>query len=157
MAVQFISGVNYFMPIFSFLFVWILVYAILAKTKVLGGNKGVDLTISILLAVFFIVNVSLVDFVKFSSAWFAIFLVCIFFILILLSFTQGNTEIISKAKWVGWVLVAALIIFFIISSSYVFTWTLNWAKIFDWFGTEWFGFVLLLIIAGVVAFVLAKK
>lgn len=154
MAVE-LEGLNYFMPVFSFLLVFVLIYALLAKTKVLGENKFVHLLISFILAVFFIVNVSLVDFVKFSSAWFVVFIVCVFLILVLIAFT-GNLEIIHN-KWIGGILILGLIVFFVISSAYTFNWAVNWDKIRDWFSTDWFGFVLLLIIAGIVSWVLAKK
>ncbi len=155
MAVD-LSGVNFFMPVFSFLFVFILVYAILAKIKIFGDNPAVHLFISFLFAIFFIVNTSLVDFVKFSSAWFVVFLICIFLMIVLVSFTHGNFDAIAK-PWVAWVLVGALIGFFIISSSFVFNWAVNWAKVWEWCNSDWFGFVLLLIIAAIVSWVLVKK
>jgi hypothetical protein len=151
-----LTAINYFMPIFSFLFVFILIYAILAKTRVLGENKFIHLFISLLLAVFFIINVSLVDFVKINASWVAVFIVSIFFILLIISFTHGKVDVIMN-KWVAWIILAALIIFFIISSSYVFSWSVNWTSVSNWFYTDWFGFVLLAVIAAVVAWVLYKK
>lgn len=150
-----LAGFNFFMQIFSFLFVFILVYAILAKTNLLG-NKFIHLFISFLFAIFFIVNVSLIDFVTFNAAWFAVFLVSLFFIMILVAFTQGKLDVIMN-KWVAWVLIAGLIIFFIISSSYIFSWSLNVGSIWGWFSTDWFGFVILLLIAGVVSWIISSK
>jgi len=63
----------------------------------------------------------------------------------------------GKGNWFAWVLLALLIGFFVISSSYVFNWALNWEVLEDWFDSDWFGMVLLLAIAGVVSAVLAKK
>jgi len=151
-----LSGLSYFMPVFSFLFFFFLVYALLAKTKILGENNFVHVLISLLLAVFFIVNVSLVDFVSFSSAWVVVFFVCLFFILILIGFTHGKVDVIMK-PFVAWILLIALIVFFIISSAYVFNWAVNWPVVWDWFYTDWFGLVLLLVIAGIVSWVLTKK
>ena len=98
----------------------------------------------------------MVDFVEFSSAWFVVFLVCIFLIVALIAFTHGNLDEIMK-PWVAWVLIVGLIVFFIISSSFAFNWAVNWERVWDWFYTDWFGFVLLLIVAAVVAWVLTKK
>ena len=151
-----LSALNYFLPVFSFLLVFVLVYALLAKTKILGENNFVHLLISFILAIFFIVNVSLVDFVSFSSAWMIVFFVCLFFILILIGFTHGKVDVIMK-PFVAWILLIALIVFFIISSAYVFNWAVNWSVVWDWFYTDWFGFVLLLVIAGVISWVLTKK
>jgi hypothetical protein len=155
MAAEISAGLGFFMPIFSFLLVFVIVYALLAKTQVLGENKFVHLLISFLLAIFFIVNVSLVEFVNFNSAWFAVFIVCIFFILLLISFTHGKIDFFQKA-WVAWILIAGLIVFFIISSAYVFAWSVNWDSVENWFSTDWFGFVLLLVIAAIVSAVLYK-
>ncbi len=150
-----LAGLSYFMPIISFLLVFIVVFALLAKTKVLGENAIIHIFISLLLSTMFIVNVSLVDFVNFSSAWFVVFFVTVFLALVLIAFTHGNLEAIMK-PWVAWVLLAAVIIFFIISSAYTFNWAVNWDALNNWFYSDWFGMVLLLVIAGIVSWVLAK-
>ena len=156
MATSPLAALNFFLPIFSFLLVFILVYAILAKTKILGESYGIHLLLSFILAVFFIVNVSLVDFVNFSSAWFVVFLICIFMIMLLIGFTHGKVDVIMN-KYVAWVLVAGLIVFFIVSSSYTFNWALNWTKVWNWFYTDWFSMILLFVIAGIAAWIIAKK
>jgi hypothetical protein len=150
-----LASVGYFMPIVSFLLVFIVIFALLAKTKVLGEQAIVHLFISFLLSIMFIVNVSLVDFVNFSSAWFAVFFVMTFLVLVLIAFTHGKLDVIMK-PWVAWVLLAFVIIFFIVSSAYTFNWAVNWSAISDWFYSDWFGMVLLLVIAAVVSWVLAK-
>lgn len=151
-----VEGLNFFMPIFAFLFIFVLVYALLLKTKVLGESKFVHLFIAFLMAIFFIVNASLVDFVRFNSSWFAVFLVSIFFILLMIGFTHGKTEVFQKA-WVAWVLIIGLIIFFIISSSYVFNWALNWNMVKNFFNSSWVSFIVLLIVALIASWIITKK
>ena len=151
-----LTGLSFFMPIVSFLLVFIVVYALLAKTEVLGENQFIHLFVSFLLAILFVVEVDLVNFVNFSSAWFVVFIVCVVLILALVGFTQGGLDFIQN-KWIAWVMVAVLIGFFIISSAFTFNWAVNWVMVWDWFYTDWFSLVLLLIIAGVVAWVVAKK
>jgi hypothetical protein len=150
-----IEGINLFMPIFSFLFVFILVFALLRKTNILGDNPWLNIFISFLMAIFFVVNASLVEFVKLNSAWFAVFLVSVFFILLLVSFTHGKIDFLQKG-WVGWILIGLLIVFFIISSSYVFNWALSFDYLSRVLDTRWVGFILLLIIAGIVSAILVK-
>ena len=156
MATASLNALNYFMPIFAFLFVFVLIYALLAKTKVLGENVLVHWIVSLMLAIFFVVNVSLVDFVKFSSAWIVVFFVIIFLILVMIAFTHGKVDVIMKPG-LAWVILALLVIFFIISASYTLNFALSWERVNNWFTTDWFGFVLLMVIAIVVAFVVAKK
>ncbi len=151
-----LSGLSYFLPIFSFLFVFILVYALLAKTKVLGENAFIHVFISLILAVFFVVNVSLVDFVQFSSAWFVVFFVVIFLILVMITFTHGKVDVVMN-KAVAWIILAVLIIFFIVSAAYTFNFAFTWDRFTQWAETDWFGFILLVIIAAIVAFIISKK
>jgi len=154
-----VAAISYFMPIFAFLLVFIVVYAILVKTKVLGESDAVLLFVSFILSSFFIVEASLVEFVQFSSAWFGVIIIGMFFLIVILAFIPGIDigKFFGKGNWFAWVLLALLIGFFVISSSYVFNWALNWEVLEDWFDSDWFGMVLLLAIAGVVSAVLAKK
>ena len=149
MAVD-ISGISYFLPIFSFLLVFIIVYAILKKTEVLGGDSGVALFVSLILASFFIVNAQMVEFVEFSASWFVVFLICILFILMFLAFVSKDyLKVFTENK--------GLAVAFIASASRVFQWAINWDATRAWFETDWFGMILLLVIAGIVAAVIAKK
>ncbi len=151
-----LSTIGYFMPIISFLFVFVLIYALLAKTKVLGDNSAVSLMLSLMLSAFFIFNASLVELVRMSSAWFVAFFVCIFLFVVLVSFTHGKLDKIMNPS-MAWVMLAVLIIIFVVSSSYVFNWAINWSTLRDWAHKDWFGFVLLLVMAAVVSKVLTKK
>ncbi len=148
-----ISAIGYFMPIFAFLLVFIVVYALLKKTEILGGSESIMLFVSFILSAFFIVEASLVEFVQFSSAWFSVGVIGFFFILVVLAFIPGIDigKFFGKGNWFAWVLLGLIVGFFIISSAYVFNWVVNWGMIRDWFDTEWVGMILLLVIAGVVS------
>jgi len=156
MAVADVSNLGYFLPIAAFLLVFIVVYAILKKTKVLGESDGVMLFISFILAIFFVVEASLVEFVSFSSSWFAVLVIGVFFIMMLVAFTPGEKplEMLTKGSWFAWVLIGLMVAIFIVSSSYVFNWAVNWDYVWE---SDWFGLVLLIIIAAVVSFVIKGK
>lgn len=51
-----VTGLEHFTSIFVFLFVWIVVYAVLLWTKVLGNNKFVHALIGLLLAIFVLIS-----------------------------------------------------------------------------------------------------
>ena len=148
-----VSAIGYFMPIFAFLLVFIVVYALLIKTKVLGESPAVLLFVSFILSSFFIVEASLVEFVQFSSAWFGTIVISLFFLIVILAFIPGIDlgAFFGKGNWFAWVLFVLLVGFFVISSAYVFNWVVNWGMIKSWFNTDWFGMVLLLVIAGIVS------
>ncbi len=153
-----ISSISYFLPIFSFLLVFVIVYAVLKKTGVLGDNNAVSLFISLILATFFIVNTEMVDFVQFSSSWFVVFIICLLFIMMFLGFMgKDSLKLIAENKGVAWAAFGILLILFVTSAASVFKWIIDWDKIQAWFYTDWFGMILLLIIAGIVAMVLGKK
>ncbi len=148
-----LSAIGYFTPIFAFLLVFIVIYALLTKTKVLGESESVKLFISFVLASFFIVQINLVEFVKFSSAWFGVIVVGLFFLLVVLAFLPGKAplDFLTKNNWFSFVMLGLIVVFFIISSAYVFNWVINWGTVQDWFSSDWFGMVLLLIIAAIVS------
>ncbi len=155
-----IGGLVWFLPIFSFLLVFVLVYALLKKTGILGGDSEVvPLLVSFILASFFILKSSLVEFVNLSAAWFAVFIVCIFMILALVGFTNDKWFSIAFVKkgFLGWVVIGVIILLFVFSSAQVFNWAINLDVLEEWAASRWFGFVLLVIVAGIVSFVLAKK
>ncbi len=147
------------MPIFAFLLVFVIIYALLFKTKVLGDNQPVMLFISFILASFFVVEASLVEFVQFSSAWFVLVVVAVFFLVVLMGFMPGDAmkSVLGKNNWFAWTILGIIVAVFIISSAYVFNWVVNWGMVWDWFDTDWFGMVLLLIIAGIVSWKITMK
>lgn len=154
-----VSAIGYFMPIFAFLLVFIVIYALLVKTKVLGESPAVMLFVSFILSSFFIVEASLVQFVQFSSAWFGTIVIGLFFLIVVFALIPGIDmgKFFGAGNWFAWVLLGLMVGFFVISSAYVFNWVLNWDLISSWFDEGWFGMILLFVIAGVVSFVLTKK
>jgi hypothetical protein len=148
-----VGAVSYFVPIFAFLLVAVVVYSLLRTTGVLGGSEGVSLFISLLLAAFFVVEVSLVDFVQFSSAWFAVLVIGVFFLLVILAFLPGKSPLafLTKGNWFSWVMLGIVVALFVITSAYVFNWAVNWTTLADWANSDWFGMILLLVIAAIVA------
>jgi len=147
------SAIGYFMPVFAFLLVFIVIYALLAKTKILGESSWIMLFISFVLASFFIVEASLVEFVEFSSAWFSVLIILVFFALLLFALMPWDSpfDFLKKNAWFSWVLLGVVVVLFIVSSAYVFNWALNWGMVREWVYSDWFGMVLLLIIAGIVS------
>ena len=148
-----VGAVGYFVPIFAFLLVALVVYSLIKKTGVLGGSEGIALFVSFMLAAFFVVEASLVDFIQFSSAWFSLVVIGLFFLFILFAFLPGKEPLafLTKNDWFAWVMLGVIIALFVITSAYVFNWAVNWGMVGDWFNSDWFGMVLLLIIAAVVA------
>ncbi len=158
MATVVLSPIETFLPIIAFLFVFILIYALLKKTAIVGDNSFVAVFLSFAIAAFFIVNAQLVDFVKMSASWAVVFVICLFLILVFIGLAgKDSLGVVQGNKSLAWVLMGVLIIVFIVGASYVFNWALNWDMIKDWFDEPWFGTVVLLILAAIVAKVIIPK
>ncbi len=111
-----ISGLYFFMPVFSFLFVFVVVFAILAKTKILGDGRA-NIIVSFIMAIIFMNFSSLDLFVRTITPWFIVLLVCLFFVLVILGFSVGN-DIMKKIVTTrfGLVVVVVLIVIFLIAA-----------------------------------------
>jgi hypothetical protein len=109
-----IGALHYFKPIFTFLFVFVIMYALLQKTKILGGVKGVDALVSFVMAILFMLTPGLVEIVDFSTSWFVVLF--IFIILTVVVFMilgvqeEALTEIFRKS-WFLWTILIVIGVF----------------------------------------------
>lgn len=166
-----ISGIYIFMPVFSFLFVFTVVYAVLANTKVLGESKFINLLVSFVMAIVFMSFSSMELYVRTIIPWFVVLLVVILLVLLIAGI---STKDLGKIMTPGfaWVGVAILIIMFLIAAIRVFNPVLHpdlvvtsgngpgpgiVPQIIYLFSTQFGGTILLLVIAGIAAWVLTKK
>ncbi len=115
---------SYFAVIFPALLVFVVVFAILEKTKLLGENKGINGIIAIVCAFLVIASRSIVQVIGFMAPWFV--LVFIFLILLLLLYKiMGATDenianVILKDRPIQWVLFIVGAIIVIAALSHVF-------------------------------------
>ncbi len=115
-----ITPIFWFIPILSFLFVWIIVYALLTNTKVLGENSIINGFIGLIMAIIFISFSSLQFYVETIIPWFVVLVICVFLMLLLTGFSHGKIENIMNKKFFGWVVVLLLVSIFLIAAIRVF-------------------------------------
>ncbi len=168
-----ITGLSFFMPIFSFLFVFIIVYAILAKTHLLGEGKFLNVVIGFIIAIIFIsfstATFSTEQYVRTIIPWFAVLLVCVFLVLLLAGLSAKDLGVIMKPGF-AWAVIAILIIIFVLAAIRVFNPVFSSqygvdsgqggqfiSQIGGIFNNEIGGSILLLIIAIIVAWVITRK
>ncbi|MFA5176296.1 MAG: hypothetical protein WC413_03515 [Candidatus Nanoarchaeia archaeon] len=75
---------NYFLPIFTFLFIFAGLYALLDKTKILGENNALKFIAAFSVAMITLFTASIVDLINYVIPWFvfiAIFLILLFGVL----------------------------------------------------------------------------
>ena len=170
MATLDISQINFFMPVFSFLFVFLIVYAILLKTKVIGEDKFFLIFISFIMGIIFMSFSSAELYVRTIIPWFIVLLIVVFLVLVLVMFSTKEADKIFTKSF-GWVLVVILILIFLFSAINVFNPIFHpdkgiimggssessFSQILNFFiYSKWAGSILLLIIAGLVAFVITR-
>lgn len=123
MATINITGLSFFLPVFSFLFVFIIVYAILFKTKVLGESQFVNILIGLIVAIIFMSFStpagSADEYVRTIIPWFAVLFVCVFLVLLLMGLATKDVGTMMTSKF-AWAFAIVLIVIFLIAAIRVF-------------------------------------
>lgn len=114
-----VSWLNFFMPVFGFFFVYVVMVAILTKTKILGDGVFVNHFVSFVFAIIFITFAPGVDFVATILPWFVILVIALFLVLILVGFSQDKMDKFMQ-PWLAWVFIVLLMIVFLVSAIVVF-------------------------------------
>ena len=145
---------NYF-PILSFLLVFTIVFAILAKYKLLGESKFVNLFVSFLVSTIFVSLTGAREYVISITPWFAVLVVVSLFILALVGFSGKVPEAFTKG--LGIILVIALLIVFLVSAYFTFSSSPVMIDIGEWLSKpQIYGALILLAVSAIVSWVLIK-
>ncbi len=104
---------NYFSSIYPFLFVLVLVYALLQKTKALGESIGTNATIAVAAALMTMLSQTLIDVINFMIPWFVVMI--IFLVLVILVFQifgakESDLASAMKDKSVYWTLIGIALV-----------------------------------------------
>ena len=83
-----ISGLSFFSSIFTFLLIFVAVYALLSWGKVLGSNNGIHSIMAAAVAVLFMFSKDAIEFVNFVVPWFVIMFIVI--LLMLMAYSMFN-------------------------------------------------------------------
>jgi hypothetical protein len=165
-----LTFVGYFLPIFAFLLVFVIMYALLSKTEILGESKFVQVLLSFVIAVIFISFSTIRQYVTSVVPWFVVLIIALFFILIIIGLSQKDFSIVKP--WLSWVFVVALIVVFLIAAIVVFnkqfnpylpggneqegsTFLLNLKHFL--YSAKFLGAILLLAIAALTAWAITRK
>ena len=162
------NALNLFLPIAGFLLVFIVVFAVLVKTKVLGDNKFVQLLVSFIVAIIFVSVASLRQLLVIVVPWAGVLIILLFLLLLITGFV-GKTDFMNK--WIGIVFVILFILIFVVALFFVFS---NYVPFSASFGSdpnsstdallfsEWLfsgrviGTIILIVVAVLVSWILVK-
>ena len=109
------------MAVMAFLFIFLVTYAILAKTKILGGNNFIHLITSFLIAVAFGLSPGATEFTAMTIPWIGVLLVVLFCIILAFALIHGNIEDVVKSPIVAVIIVIAVLVIFLVSALNVFS------------------------------------
>jgi len=155
MATVDLSLIQAYLPILSFLLVFTVLFAVLAKYKMLGESKFVNLFVSFIIATIFVSLTSARDYVISITPWFAVFIIVALFLLAITGFAGKVPEGLSKGIGIG--LVIALLVVFLISAYYTFSSAPFFDSLGDWISTpSVYGVLLLVLASALVSWVLIK-
>src|SRR3972149_1750908 len=96
MATVDLSLLQNYLPILSFLLVFTVVFAVLAKSKILGESKFVNLFVSFLISTIFVSLTGAREYVLSITPWFGVFIVISLFMLALVGFTGKVPDGLTK-------------------------------------------------------------
>ena len=114
-----VTAIAYFAPIAAFLLVFVVSFAVLFKTNIIGENKWVQLFVSLFISSIFVSVAGTRQYVLTIVPWFAVLLVSLFLILILTGLTGKDAEFMHKG--IGFVVVVLFGIIFLVSGFFVFS------------------------------------
>ena len=111
-----VAGLAYFSKVFVFLFVWIIVYALLIYTKVLSDNKSIAAILGLLFGLMILISETATGVILHIAPWFGVLFV--FFILVaVIAGMFGADSSLPAAK--GTIFVVVIVVLVIGALSYV--------------------------------------
>jgi hypothetical protein len=116
--------IEFFLPIFSFLFIFVIMYAVLDKFKLMGENKTIKFIASLSIALLFLFSQETLNFVNFITPWFVILVILAFFILSLFMFMgvkEKEMEATISNPTLYWTVLVIIIILLIAAIGTVFS------------------------------------
>lgn len=112
-----VTGISYFNPIFTFTLLFVIVFAILKQSKILGDSTAMQAIIALVLSAIFVSVVEVRGYVESVVPGFAVLVVLMFFVLFIAAFALGKPDDIAK-PWLIWVFIIILGLVFLYQGYY---------------------------------------
>lgn len=158
------------LPIFGFILIFLIAYATLARTKILGEAKSINAIVSFILSIIFISFSSVRSYVINVTPWFAVLFTISFFFLMIIFFIfrEEKWEIFTKPFAIVMIILFSLVliaaIFYTFPGSQAYLPGQSEAGANDFLlnikhfilGEEFLSGLLLLVIAIIVGFIITR-
>jgi len=155
-----LSGVSYILPIATFVLVFVVIFAILKKTAVLGDNNFINAIVGLIFGIIIISFSQVRSYLELVSPWFVVLVVLMLFVLVLGGFLLAKDVSKIAHPAVAWVFIGLLALAFLIIGYYHFDINCShtFSHIKNWFfKREVFGSFILGAVALIVSFIITKK
>jgi hypothetical protein len=120
MATLDFAWLMYFTSVFGFVFVWVFLFALFTKTKLLGENNFINSIIALVFALVFISFTPGVSYlIQTVMPWFVILIVSLFFLMMIVAFSQKEMDKFMK-PWLAWVFIGLMVLIFLFSAIKIF-------------------------------------
>ena len=168
-----LSGFSFFIPLLTFLIVFLISYAVIKKAGLFDNNFW-QLFVSFLISIIFVSTSGPAFYVATIIPWFAIFIVAFVLVLAVIGFvkTGKGESALNWSKGMTMVFAIGLLLIFVISGIFVFSsyispylpWSSGYGgnsdvlSVTDWlYQPRVYGALLLLAVAGLVSWFLARN
>ena len=119
-----IGLLEYFSIIFPAILIFVLVFALLQKIKILGDNKAINALVAIALAFIVLLSRNILSIVNFAAPWFVIFFVFMVLLLTVFKLMGASDEniagVIRGDKVVQWTIIAISLIIVVAAFANVY-------------------------------------
>jgi len=106
------------MPLLTFAFAFILIYAVLKKTKILGETGVINVITSLILSIILLAFTSVGNYIANITPWFATIMVILFFFFMFIAFLIKEPAAFLKPLAIVFIIIFALIL--IVAIFYTF-------------------------------------
>lgn len=91
--------IKYFVPVFTFVFVWLIMFMLLSKVKIFGDNKNLNSFFSFIVAVLFMFVGPAWKIVSIMTPWFVVLFILIIFMLLIFMVLGVESSKIIETAW----------------------------------------------------------
>ena len=144
------------MPLFGFLFVFTVMYAVLAKTKILGEGLGTNLIVALVFAIIFVSFAPGLAYVQTILPWFVVLIISLFFFMMIVGFSQKEMDKFMKPG-IAWAFIGLLVVIFLWSAIVVFNPFISPAIERFTYDDRISGAALLFIVAAAASWIITRK
>lgn len=114
-----VSGLEHFASFFVFLFVWLVVYALLQSTAVIGKNQGINVIIGLIIGLLVLFSPIATGVIQYVSPWFGVVFIFAIFAILALKIMGATNADMASSNIKAIVGIVVILIFIVGALSYI--------------------------------------